>query len=837
MKRFLTFLLIFAVIVSAQTLSVCAEAELELIIDGEKQVYDNYLAEASLGNGNYVLLAPIRNLCEALEASAQLSETDNKIVCEKDGKSITMKFGDKTAVKNGSTVTLAAAPKYIGSVAYVPAEACGEALGYHVFRERSGRRVRIVSTTRSDSPADETTLKKGTAELNSEVHRPVPVNFDRSTQPDDLIYLREDWTGAVKEASGSGIVPDGEVVFNQEDFENGVKNSPEWHDIWRYYETVPVDKNKISINVSADGSYIGEGTNGVYDLPFDKAFRITSHVAEYYDQDKVVYFENKLLPAATAKDNYVMTFYARLASGGDPDSGKGKIGIGIQGVGGQTIELTKEWQRFDFLFTRMEGEKEIRMNPAVYVQAVDIGGFEVKNVGQDADLSYFDAKKEDFLPSELDPDAEWRKEALDRIEDVRKGDFTVIVKDKDGNPVPGAELKFDMFEHEFRLGVTMDIEYIDPDTSPSWNPKQQEQLLSKVGSDFNTMAVGNGLKWPEYATDPTRAERIIAAAREQGIKYFRGHALWMPSTSYDTEPKDMYALLTDSDTPVSERYETLKGYISDHFTTMNEKFPYIYSWDVTNEILGRTLFSDVFGTKMNEEVYKIANETLTNGQLLALCDCQQFETADKYEEYWDMLDNFREQGINYDMLTMQGHMAIGSGDIANNVRPTELLKVWDRFAYEYNKKFEITEYSLGAYNDEYGIKGQGDATRDILIAAFSHPACTGFSLWWLSDCWLDWDSQFRLYNKELNGDNGAGVSPFYGEMVEEKPGLAVFRDLFYNKWWTRDAQAVTDSNGKGSVRGFYGDYDITVTVNGQKVKTTMAAFHKGYENVLTVTLD
>ena len=47
---------------------------------------------------------------------------------------------------------------------------------------------------------------------------------------------------------------------------------------------------------------------------------------------------------------------------------------------------------------------------------------------------------------------------------------------------------------------------------------------------------------------------------------------------------------------------------------------------------------------------------------------------------------------------------------------------------------------------------------------------------------------------------------------------------------------MTDKDGEGSIRGFYGDYDVTVNVGGEE-KTVSAAFHKGYENVLTITVD
>ena len=76
---------------------------------------------------------------------------------------------------------------------------------------------------------------------------------------------------------------------------------------------------------------------------------------------------------------------------------------------------------------------------------------------------------------------------------MRKGDFTVEVKDRDGKAVQGAEVKLDMFEHEFKFVVTMDTEYIND--APANKPNQPQKLLSKVGANFNSMSVGNGLKW------------------------------------------------------------------------------------------------------------------------------------------------------------------------------------------------------------------------------------------------------------------------------------------------------------------------------------------------------
>ena len=87
-----------------------------------------------------------------------------------------------------------------------------------------------------------------------------------------------------------------------------------------------------------------------------------------------------------------------------------------------------------------------------------------------------------------------------------------------------------------------------------------------------------------------------------------------------------------------------------------------------------------------------------------------------------------------------------------------------------------------------------------------------------------------------DGSNKTAYRPFYDSEWNIKPAGLVFQDLVYNKWWTKDAKANTNAEGKATIRGFYGDYDVTVTANGKTV-TDMVAFHKGYDNVFEITVE
>ena len=67
-------------------------------------------------------------------------------------------------------------------------------------------------------------------------------------------------------------------------------------------------------------------------------------------------------------------------------------------------------------------------------------------------------------------------------------------------------------------------------------------------------------------------------------------------------------------------------------------------------------------------------------------------------------------------------------------------------------------------------------------------------------------------------------------------GGKVWQDLFYNKWWTRES-LTTDENGKISLRGFYGDYDVTVTTADRKTKTVSIPLHKDGESNFVIIMD
>jgi len=57
----------------------------------------------------------------------------------------------------------------------------------------------------------------------------------------------------------------------------------------------------------------------------------------------------------------------------------------------------------------------------------------------------------------------------------------------------------------------------------------------------------------------------------------------------------------------------------------------------------------------------------------------------------------------------------------------------------------------------------------------------------------------------------------------------------YNKWWTKDEIAYTNDNGEATLRGYYGNYDVTVSTDCEE-KTVEAVFFNNTDNTLEVTV-
>ena len=449
----------------------------------------------------------------------------------------------------------------------------------------------------------------------------------------------------------------------------------------------------------------------------------------------------------------------------------------------------------------------------------------------------------------FDENNQWRKDAWARIEQIRKGDFTVNVKDEYGNSVNGAEVKVNMYEHEFRWGTAINGNIL---TTSANHPKYR----AGVSLLFNAGVLENGHKWNYYENvQPGRARSEYNAAKEQGLSYMRGHTLiWdysFPSgwTENNSIPLRIYNLFTAEnksglDSAIKAHFNKIAGVPPDGFRGQVE------CWDVLNEAMeNRAMQNSSWYNNGNR--YSVIKNWFDWAREAAGQETQLFinETGlDAEDTVWEngfaeTLENMQTNDVDFDGIGIQGHFRRHSGlnpttkSYRENITPESFYQMLGKFN-KFDKIMTLTEFDIqcqiivgedqhpdsGVHNDDCANGTLGDRqweagfTRDIMIAVFSHPNMNGFYMWgfWSGS---HWESNAPVFNADWS----------------LKESGKQYIDLVYNKWRTRES-GITETGGTYNFRGFYGDYDITVSHNG-KTKTVQASFNKGGNNSVTVTLE
>jgi hypothetical protein len=104
---------------------------------------------------------------------------------------------------------------------------------------------------------------------------------------------------------------------------------------------------------------------------------------------------------------------------------------------------------------------------------------------------------------------------------------------------------------------------------------------------------------------------------------------------------------------------------------------------------------------------------------------------------------------------------------------------------------------------------QADYTRDFLTAMFAHESVSGVLTWGF------WEKRHWIPN-----------AAFYRADWSPRPAAQVWQDLVRKKWWT-SADLTTDAKGEADIRGFLGDYDVTVEHEGKKADGTVILLRSG----------
>jgi endo-1,4-beta-xylanase len=381
--------------------------------------------------------------------------------------------------------------------------------------------------------------------------------------------------------------------------------------------------------------------------------------------------------------------------------------------------------------------------------------------------------------------------AQERIEQCRKGDFALVLKDKDGQPLRGAEVEVELVRHEFLFGCNIFMWSDGRDEFSERYRDRYEALLNFATLPFYWWAYE-----PEPGkTDEARIRRIAAWCAERGIAV-KGHPLiwnhadpaWLP----DDEAKVRELAFGRVDALVKSFAGTV-----DIWDVLNEPT----DWERNEKQAPKTTKAVTGPGKVEAIKEALRRARAANPKATLLIN--DYITSDKYLAVLDALRD-DEGTLLFDAVGIQTHMHGGP-------RPLEdIWAVCERFA-TLGVPLHFTEVTvLSEYPDKaLGEEETAQYVADFYTLLFSHPAVEAITLWDFSDrgAWLN-------AKAGLLRDDGT-----------PKPAYEQLMKLIHETWTTKLALRTGD-DGAVRFRGFYGTYEVRAKRGAEAWATTRATFER-----------
>lgn len=461
------------------------------------------------------------------------------------------------------------------------------------------------------------------------------------------------------------------------------------------------------------------------------------------------------------------------------------------------IVVGSEWQQF-FVALRAPQDYPVGVGHTTLFlgysdQTIDIGPVTLRSYGTAADLA--DLPSTPLTYPGIEPDATWRAAASARIEETRRGDIDVSVVDSQGEPVSSAELRVRMLKHEFLFGSAVASDMVIRDS----DPLNSERYIEEATRLFNVVTPFDAMKWKPWAGDwgsswsKERGAEMLAWAETEDLA-FRAHALVSPT--WPELPEFLEGLAGDP--PALS--QAILAHIDEAMEVTRGR---VRQWDVLYRAHTNRDLMNVLGDEVVVDWFERARAGDPDVKLF-MSDFGILADGPGTNGHHATMDRFVEilEGAPLDGLAFTSaveHILTGPEDIYSHL---------EHFGTDLGKELAISEYSI--HLDDPHLAAC--YTHDFMTTIFSHPSVSTFLMWGF---WSDEDLIFENdWTQKLSG--------------------RVYEDLVLQRWWTDDT-VVSDSAGSARVRGFFGDYEITATLEGRTQSVTLT-HTRGAPSQVTITL-
>lgn len=427
--------------------------------------------------------------------------------------------------------------------------------------------------------------------------------------------------------------------------------------------------------------------------------------------------------------------------------------------------------------------------------------------------------------NKYDPnDRSWVAEANKNIDKYRKGDLTVTVTDKNGNPITGASVQIRQVKQAFYFGAHIE--------GKNLLSKQDTMYQHIVKSHYN-LVVPADFQWTRWnnpkSADNNRklALKVLDWCHSNDIAVKGHYLVWTPMRPYYL----LNSIMNQEGYSSPAMYkQTLLSYVQSVVTATQGK---IEEWDTFNHLAARNqkdqmvdsrnrkmLIDDYLGNDIFNDVIQ-TEKSIDPKPKLYVNDDQEFTTSNLKKslvvDYYDRINYLKSQNLPIDGIGFMSHFK-GSDLISMEYIKSVLTKYSNL-----NMPMKITEFDVsfgsGEKNDNYimtdaDLQLQKQFTEDFMRLCYSIPRVNGFITWgfWEKDDWIP-------------------SAAFYNADWTIKPNGQAWDNLVLKEWRT-NTSGTTNSSGVFSIRGFLGDYNIKVSKNGASAEKTNISLDKSGKTII-----
>lgn len=398
----------------------------------------------------------------------------------------------------------------------------------------------------------------------------------------------------------------------------------------------------------------------------------------------------------------------------------------------------------------------------------------------------------------------------------------------EGAPMPGVKIRLVQKKHEFLFGCNLFMLHGFP--TKSGNAAFEKHILkvfnhATIPFYWDTLEPVQGK--PRYGKDSPKIERrpptdvAVEWCLENGVRP-KGHWLfcdnfvpgWLPKNG-----RDLMILLEKRIAQLAERYGetvTIWDAVNEAFSN-NRRFHPTIGWSVTPQDYVYEAF------KLAEKYFpNYAEMCYNDGEEAAFRRYCRDNTPLYLLAKGLMARNVRLGGLGmqFHMYGPLEHMTRTRNEYFN---PVHQMRVLDQYA-RLGIPLHMTEISLPTYPEL--PRKQGEALQAKLLRAFyrlwfSHPAMKSI-VWW------------NLVDKTAYATESVYDAGLISKDMGEKPAF-VELDRLVNKEWHTETTVETDERGIADWNGFFGEYDVEITV-GRTVEKQTFTLHSDGENETRIQL-